>query len=198
MSNKEISFTKFRILLGPSKTLSAKSSEVKEFDEDLKSLFEDMCFTLADSEGIGLAAPQIGTSKALFVITKDSVINKVYNYSLGRAIEPSDFMVVINPKIIKRSKKTVLNNESCLSFPDIFVEVERSDSIVVTYQDINGKLIKKNLKGLSSICFQHEKDHLDGITLIDKIKDKKERLEVEKELQLRRLSLISSNPKIYQ
>jgi peptide deformylase len=107
---------------------------------------------MIDEQGLGLAANQIGLTKRFFAIGHDS-----FDTFKNRAI-------IWNPQVINFSEEKVIDVEGCLSFKDIFVKVERPKIIEVQYETTQGKTRFAKLDGMESKCFQHELDHLDGIT----------------------------------
>ena len=107
------------------------------------------------SNGIGLAAVQVGILKRILVIDVSTKDEKK---------EPLSF---INPKIKKISNDTSTYEEGCLSIPDTFIEIERPKICEVEYIDVNGKLKNLKCEGLLSTCLQHEINHLDGKLIID-------------------------------
>lgn len=136
--------------------LRKKSREVAEIDEKIKMILDDMLDTMYENDGVGLAAPQIGILKRLVVM--DIGDDKVYK--------------MINPKIIACSGKEV-DQEGCLSVPEIKGDVSRPTSVTVVYTDENGKEITLITEDhLLSRCICHEIDHLDGVLFIDKAKNK--------------------------
>ncbi len=144
-----------KILVEPNRLLREVSQPVKKINKEIQRLMDDMLETMYSSNGIGLAAIQIGVPKNLIVIdllTKEKKKNPIY---------------FINPKIIKRSSKMSIYEEGCLSIPNLFAEVKRPSECDVEYLDYNGK--KKIIKasGLLATCIQHEIDHLNGILFID-------------------------------
>jgi len=146
------------------KILRKRAKKVRKVDKEIKQLIVDMAQTMAKEQGIGLAAPQVGVLRRVIVIHGDFKGQRI----LG----------LINPKIIKKSKKTEKDMEGCLSFPGIFLEIKRAKEVEVKGLDINGKKIKLKAKGLLARVLQHEIDHLDGVLffnrlgIIDKIKFK--------------------------
>lgn len=106
--------------------------------------------TMRENGGIGLAAPQIGVNARVLVISTNIPI------------------AAFNPRIVDFGEETDRLGEGCLSFPDLSVKVERSKKIRVRYEDINGEVKSKTLEGLAARVFQHELDHLDGITFFQK------------------------------
>lgn len=134
------------------KVLREVSKPVTEFDEKLATLIDDMRDTLIYSRGAGLAAPQVGVLKRIFVATFDD----------GKTI-----IEAVNPKIVKMSGKR-RSPEGCLSIPKINETVERPRHVVVEAFDRYGNPIVLKGNNFSAACFCHEIDHLDGILFIDK------------------------------
>ena len=127
---------------------------------EINPLAENMMETLKKQGGIGLAAPQVGWLKNLFVIDTTPFENE--------GVEKLE-KVFINPEICEMSTDTDYFNEGCLSIPGIFEEVKRPEKVAVRYQDIDSKWQEEELSGITSRIFQHEYDHLQGILFIDRI-----------------------------
>jgi len=140
----------------PDPVLQRPAQPVTEFNEDLRKLAEDMFESMYAAEGIGLAAPQVGVSKRITVI--DLSFKKV----------PEDRLILVNPEIILREGKQ-LEEEGCLSLPEIRAKVSRAARVVVRAQDVDGNWFEKDASTLLSRCIQHEIDHLDGILFIFRI-----------------------------
>lgn len=157
-----------KIITYPDPVLTTKASEVTEFNQELKELCKNMLYTMYEAPGIGLAAPQIGLSKRIFVIdvdySREETEEDSGEYSLG------DFnpRVFINPKIVETQEQTTYQ-EGCLSLPGIFEDVKRFKKIKVEYQNTDGETHTIEADELLSICIQHENDHLDGIVFIDRL-----------------------------
>ena len=141
----------------------AKAVAKVEFDSpELKKLLREMSTSLAqEPDGIALAAPQIGVSKRIFIVS-----NKIFNEN-ERKEKKSD-LVFINPTITKLAKKKKLTEEGCLSVRPIYGEVARAEKASVEAYDETGKKFTHHGSGLMAQIFQHEIDHLDGILFIDK------------------------------
>jgi peptide deformylase len=137
----------------PDPVLSRPGEPVAEFDADLRKLVDDMFETTYDSNGVGLAAPQVSISKRLAVI----------DLSLGK--DPAQRLVIANPEIVFREGK-VYELEGCLSFPEIQEKVVRAARVRVRAQDMYGKWFEMDGEDLLSRCFQHEIDHVDGMLFI--------------------------------
>jgi peptide deformylase len=132
--------------------LKTRAVKVKEFDEALIRLTEDMLVTMHEREGVGLAANQVGRLKRVLVA----------------AVEEEDEYVIINPVIEALSEKTETLPEGCLSIPGIQVEVERPVAVTVTGKDAEGDDLRIEAEGLLARVFQHEVDHLDGVLILDR------------------------------
>ena len=152
------------ILFYPDKRLREPGKEVEEFDAELHQLIEDMAETMYAAPGVGLAAPQIGVSKRVFIVdvaTDDE--------------EPSDLRVFINPEIIATEGETVFN-EGCLSFPGVREDIDRAERITVKAFDKDGKPFELEAEGLLGVAIQHETDHLNGELMIDHLSVLRRRL----------------------
>ena len=144
--------------------LSKKSRAIDVIDDKIKQLATDMLDTMYENDGIGLAACQVGMLKAMIVYDVEYIDEK----------QPQKVPVVmINPKITSRSKAMVLVEEGCLSFPNVFENVERHEKVTVEYTDLDGKKHVKHAKGMEAIVIQHETDHLDGIVFLDRVNEEK-------------------------
>ena len=150
-----------KILLYPDPILLTTSVRINKFDESLASLSKDLIDTMYNADGVGLAAPQIGVNKRIFVM------------DCSREDEERDCRIVINPEIEHASEELGLYKEGCLSIPGINEQISRPKIIKVLYQDINGVLQRNTYDDLWSICFQHELDHLNGKLFIDHLRPMK-------------------------
>ena len=122
---------------------------IPEFD--LRGTIIQMFILMKEQGGIGLAAPQVGLNKRMFIML----------------VEGEEF-VCINPTILKASKDTETVIEGCLSYPGKNVAVERSKSVKVRFLTPKGLSRQMTLRGIKARCFQHELDHLNGITIPDR------------------------------
>lgn len=139
-----------QIVIYPDPILQRPTEKVTEFDEELRTLAADMFESMYKAIGIGLAAPQIGVSKRITVI------------DLSNQKNPEEKIVLVNPEIIHKEGKQV-EEEGCLSLPDIRDKVTRAAKVKVKAQDLDGKPIEFEGSELLARAFQHEIDHLDGI-----------------------------------
>ncbi len=120
----------------------------------LRDLADDMFETMYAADGIGLAAPQVGIAKRLFVIdTREPGV---------------DPLAVVNPAIVERAG-TERSEEGCLSLPGLIGVVERSAEVIVEGVDVSGQPIRVEATGLLARVIQHEIDHVDGVLFIDRL-----------------------------
>lgn len=146
----------------PDPILKKKCQEVKEITKEIQNLGWDMIETMVGALGIGLAAPQIGELKriiAVHLIQERSPEEKI-------AKRPQ---ILINPKIIKKSRETIIDEEGCLSFPELWLKIKRAKTVTVEALDLKGQKIQIEAEGLPARVLQHEIDHLDGILFIDRL-----------------------------
>jgi peptide deformylase len=134
--------------------LTRRAEEVTEFDQKLHRLIDDMFETMYAAPGVGLAAPQIGISKRLFVMDCSSGKDKTRKF------------VLINP-VIELEEGRQVGDEGCLSFPGIFFQVERPQRILVRAQDTDGSQFTLDVMELEARCVSHETDHLNGELFIN-------------------------------
>jgi peptide deformylase len=140
----------------PDPVLAKPGAPVTVFDANLKKLVEEMFESMYAAQGIGLAAPQISISQRLTVI----------DVSFKKNAEEK--LVLINPEIIDR-RGSQLEEEGCLSLPEIREKVKRSEWVKVRAQDVNGDWFEAEGEELLARAMQHEIDHLDGILFIDRL-----------------------------
>lgn len=154
----------------PSPILKKVADPVSEFNDDLKTLCKNMLFTMYKAPGIGLAAPQVGISKRLFVMDIEYNREKVTRADGTNDFELSNFnpLIFINP-IIENKQGEILYQEGCLSVPGIYEDVKRAESISVKFQDWDGNHHEISADELLSVCIQHENDHLDGIVFLERL-----------------------------
>jgi peptide deformylase len=151
-----------KILKFPDQDLRIKAKPVETFDEELKTLTDDMFETMHSVNGIGLAATQIGVAKQVAVIDISP--------------EKNEPLVIVNPVIqILDPSKTEDYDEGCLSVPGFFEKISRPSDIKLSYQDLNGKKQEIKPEGLLTKVVQHELDHLNGRLFVDNISELKRR-----------------------
>jgi peptide deformylase len=140
----------------PDKVLRIKAEPVKNIDESITTLLDNMVHTMHAKKGVGLAAPQVGVSKRLIVIDTSAGEN--------------DGMIlrIINPEIISTEGEQ-LAEEGCLSIPGEYEPVRRAEKVTVRAIDENGKPYTMEAEGFLARAFQHEIDHLNGVLFIDRL-----------------------------
>ena len=140
--------------------LRQKSLPIESIDDGVRTLARDMFATLMDANGVGLAAPQVGVYKRLVVIYLPA--------GYDDEDDPEISLTLVNPEIQRAGGREV-DAEGCLSFPDLYGDVQRYASVTVRAQDIDGNTLKIKARGLLARVLQHEIDHLDGILYFDRM-----------------------------
>lgn len=154
------------IVTQPHPALGQKAEKIRDFDESLQKLAEDMIDTLnqaSEPEGAGLAANQIGVAKRV------CIVRNFFQDPLHHDKILSEDFFLVNPKIVSESKETEIDWEGCLSVPNQFGQVQRFKKIKVFAQDLEGNTFKIRASGLFSRIIQHEVDHLDGVLFTSKV-----------------------------
>lgn len=143
--------------------LRQKAETVTEFDDELKKLADEMIQVMYESDGIGLAAPQVGISKRLLVIDISEI-----NSEFGP-------MTFVNPEIVENTGEITME-EGCLSIPGVRESVTRPAEIVLKYQDVEGNEKTERFNVWMSRVLQHEIDHLEGVLFTDYLSPVKRKL----------------------
>lgn len=153
----------------PDKILTKKASPVDVEDtEKNRELVNDLFCTMQTNNGIGLAATQCGISKRIFVMDTTSVHSTGVQHHF------------VNPVIVESSGNTVYQ-EGCLSFPGVYAEVNRHETVLLKYWDVDlEQYVESEFSGIESICVQHELDHLDGIVFVDYLSPVKRKMLLKK------------------
>ena len=140
-----------------------KKTELVDRDyPNLQSIIDSMFETMYESDGVGLAAPQVGLSLRIFVVDAAPMVKD--------KPELKDFKrVFINPKIVERSAETMVWEEGCLSIPGIHENVKRNTRLVIEYYDRDFNFVSEELEGFKAIVIQHEYDHLEGSLFTDHV-----------------------------
>lgn len=157
----------YPIILYGSSVLRKKADEIKRDETDVKKLSDDMFETMENADGIGLAAPQIGISKRIFVVDGTMLEDeKMKNFK----------KVFINPKIISESGENWGFEEGCLSIPSIRENISRKTDIEITYFDENWNQFTDHFDGMKARVIQHEYDHIQGKLFTDYLPSLKRKL----------------------
>lgn len=145
----------------------AKEVELSEFNDEFRKFLDDMVETMYASEGVGLAAPQIGVSKRIFVCDNgEGLVRKV-----------------INPIITPLTEEFQEYEEGCLSIPGIYKKVERPKKIHIKYLNENGEEVEETAEQFLAVVMQHEYDHLNGVLFVERVSPIAKRM-IAKKLQI--------------
>ncbi|MBI3441455.1 MAG: peptide deformylase [Proteobacteria bacterium] len=156
--------TILQIYVAPHPVLKKKAEPVTGgVTAGLRKLMDDMLETMYTSDGIGLAAPQVGVSKRILVLD----IHQPKGDTLTPAERRTKPQFFVNPEIVQSSQDLRIYNEGCLSVPGQYADVARPDKVRVKYLDYYSKEQEVEADGLLATCLQHEMDHLDGILFVD-------------------------------
>jgi len=151
--------------------LRRKGARVEKITPEIKELIDDMFETMKAARGVGLAAQQVGRALQLCVIDIREITDRPSTLKLaGKESDPNAFMplTLINPTFTQHGE-AVAGPEGCLSFPEIYADIERPPEIDVTAQDEKGEMVRFYCGGLLARAIQHEYDHLQGILFIDRM-----------------------------
>jgi peptide deformylase len=146
-----------RILKYPHPALRHESKRLQRVDNELKIIIRGMFDLMYEQKGVGLAANQIGLPYRFFILNLEGDPAKAPEH------------VFFNPLISRRSGGMVEKEEGCLSFPELYAPVKRSEKLVLSAYDLNGGEVNCELDGFFARAVQHEYDHLDGVLFIDRL-----------------------------
>ena len=170
-----------KIIEFPDPFLAQPTIAVEEIDDTIQKLIDDMGETMFDAPGVGLAAPQVGSSHRLIVYNPDAAIEME-----GKTPPHKQVTALINPKIISASGSVISENEACLSVPDYRADVKRHERVTVRALNREGKALEFDADGIMAVILQHEIDHLDGILYIDRISRLKRSMYIKKIKKLKK------------
>ena len=148
----------FDVVLFPDPVLRKEAEEVTSFDDELKGVVEAMFERMFESQGVGLAAPQVGLSMRLFVLNDE-----------GDRDKPERNLALINPTIKSFGGQKTRHEEGCLSLPGVHADITRPEKCVVHHFDVEGNEVEKEYDGFVARIIQHEYDHLQGVLLVDRM-----------------------------
>ena len=131
--------------------LRKKCREVSEIDDRIRGILDDMLETMRAYQGVGIAAPQVGIMRRMFIVE----------------VEEGEVIELINPEIIE-TRGSAVEAEGCLSVPGMIGDVERPEYVKIKGLNRYGEEVVHEGEGLKAVAFCHENDHLDGILYIDK------------------------------
>ncbi len=162
-----------KIVKYPEPVLDTPGEPVVEFDGELRKFVADMFETMYASQGVGLAAQQVGVARRITVI----------DLSMGK--DPAQKLALVNPEIIAREGRQY-EEEGCLSFPEIREKVVRAAKVRIRAQDENGKWFEMDGEELLARAFQHEFDHLDGVLFLSRMSPLKRSMTLRKIRKMQR------------
>jgi len=151
---RSVDLTALRVLKYPDPRLREVCTPVDTVDDSVVQLVEGMWKLMLESNGVGLAPPQVGVTVCLFVSSP--------------TFGPEDLHVYINPRIVE-ARDSVEEDEGCLSFPQIYTKVKRNAVVVVEALGLDGEVFSETCESLAARIVQHEIDHLDGRLLVDRM-----------------------------
>ncbi len=164
--------------------LRKKGAAVSGVTPEVRQLIADMFETMEANHGVGLAAQQVGHALQLTVIDIRPIEDRPSTLELdGKVADPKSIMplVLLNP-VVRPVGEVVAGSEGCLSFPKLYAEIERPESVDVTATNEKGEALSFRCGGLLARCIQHETDHLNGILFIDRM-NRQDREELKPDLE---------------
>ena len=177
-----------KVVIYPDPVLTTVAGEVTEITPEIKELCLDMVTTMYRAVGAGIAGPQVGVSKRIFIMDTTFDMENISDdekkpHYLMKNLDP---VIVINPIILEKRELGRYREEGCLSLPGIYEKVDRYKEIDVEYTNLDGEKVQKTLNGLESICYQHELDHLNGIVTLDRLSGLKKNFLKKKLMKLKK------------
>lgn len=145
------------VVIWPDDRLRQESVAVGAIDDSVQALYRDLCDSMYAENGLGIAALQLGDPRRMFIVEP----------KLAKRPETDPPVAFINPEIVWVSDETEESEEGCLSFPDIYIKVERPLRAKVRATGIDGQVFEMEGEGLLARCMLHENDHLTGKLLVD-------------------------------
>ncbi len=145
------------VVVWPDPRLRQETHDIDSFGEETHALYRDLTDTMYAQNGLGIAAIQIGDPRRMFLVEGELA-------GLGKDSDPVAF---INPQVIENSEDIQVSEEGCLSFPGIFIKVDRPWQTTVRAQNLEGQTFEVKAEELYARCLLHEYDHLTGKLLVD-------------------------------
>jgi peptide deformylase len=160
------------VVVWPDERLRQPSVAITTVDDSVRELYRDLCDSMYAENGLGMAAPQIGDNRKMFIVEPKLA---------GRA-ETDPPICLMNPEVVWTSDEVQDSEEGCLSFPDVYIKVKRPMRAKVRAMGIDGQLFELEGEGLLARCLLHENDHLTGKLLVDFVGPLKRQM-IKKKLQ---------------
>jgi len=149
-----VDFDKCKMTRYPDPVLAKTAKKIEKIDQNIKDLVEKMIDIMIENKGVGLAGPQAGQQLRIFIISTDTSRENVKVY--------------INPKITPKGQTENIE-EGCLSLPGIYSKIKRYQQCSVTATDLDGNQFSQDAEGLLARALQHEYDHIEGITILNRM-----------------------------
>ena len=154
------------IVVWPDPRLREETQAVSEITEEIRTLYKDLWDTMVAYQGIAIARPQIGIPTKMFLLDAAIVTGE----------EDADPVAFINPEIVETSEETDKSDEGCLSFPGVYVPIERPVRAKVRAMNLSGEMFELEGEELLARAIQHENDHLTGKLMVDFVGPLKKRM----------------------
>jgi peptide deformylase len=151
----QIDIEKCKITHYPADVLAGRAQPVEKIDDSIRRLIEKMTDIMLENKGVGLAAPQVGISLRLFIVSLDSSREAVKVY--------------INPTVTPTTREFDSSEEGCLSVPGVHTKIRRYKKCKVTATGLDGNEFTEEAEGLYARCLQHEYDHIEGMTIAERM-----------------------------
>lgn len=181
-----------QILTYPNPHLSKAAQRVESFDESLSELFDEMCELMHESDGVGLAATQVGEPIQLLVLSHYVFLSAEERKEiLDNDGDMGPNIAVINPEVVEESPEQLNDYEGCLSFPEVYIKVKRPRWVKIRAQKLSGETFELEGEGLGARAILHEMDHLTGkvmtdhLGFLDKQKALKDHQKIQKQRRLK-------------
>lgn len=139
----------------PAEVLAKRAQPVEKIGEDIRHLVERMTDIMIEQKGVGLAGPQAGVPLRIFIISLDGTRESVRVY--------------INPTVTIVGDQVMLVEEGCLSVPGVYTKVRRYKNCTVTATDLDGRQFSEEAEGFYARALQHEYDHIEGVTIVNRM-----------------------------
>jgi len=150
-----INVEKCRITHYPAEVLAGRAQAIEKVDDNIRRLAEKMTDIMLENKGLGLAGPQAGVPLRIFIISLDATRENVRVY--------------INPTVTPTSDELQPTDEGCLSVPGVYTKIRRYKKCKVTATDLDGSKFTEEAEGLYARALQHEYDHLEGLTIVNRM-----------------------------
>ena len=147
------------IIKWPDERLTRKCEPIAEVDETVRAFSDDLLETMYDAKGRGLAAPQVGDMRRIFVMD-----------ATWKEEDPSP-IVMVNPRLLASGSRELTLAEGCLSIPGITTDIKRPVSVTMSWTALDGSILAATLKGPEARCALHELDHLNGVLTLDHLSE---------------------------